>query len=245
MIEVRPLHEIEQFGQCVGLQRTIWGFADVDVLPRRFFVVAEKIGGETLGAFDGDKLIGFLIAIPAIRHPSGEAYWHSHMLGVLEGYRDQGVGRMLKLAQRDSALHRGLRLIEWTFDPFELKNAYFNMERLGAVARRYIHNQYGVTSSPLHGGLPTDRLIAEYWIEGARAEAGAAGQQIPRGATVEQVEFPINIADLRRDNPIKARELQAAAADQFDDCFRRGLAITGFDRGPQVCAYLLSEWASE
>ncbi len=89
----------------------------------------------------------------------------------------RGLGRQLKLRQRDDALARGIDLIEWTFDPLELKNAYFNIERLGAIVRRYVRNQYGISTSRLHGGMPTDRCVAE-WI-GSRARR-SAGKRIRR-----------------------------------------------------------------
>ena len=114
-------------------------------------------------------MIAFCLAIPGLK-PDGKPYLHSHMLGVLAEYRNHGVGRQLKLQQRDDALARGIDLIEWTFDPLEIKNAYFNVERLGAIVRRYLRNQYGASSSPLHGGLPTDRLVAEWWIRKPRRE---------------------------------------------------------------------------
>ncbi len=91
------------------------------------------------------------------------------MLGVVDDYRNAGVGRRLKLAQREEALARGIDLVEWTFDPLEIKNAFFNIERLGAIVRRYVQNQYGITASPLHGGLPTDRCVAEWWLRSPRA----------------------------------------------------------------------------
>ncbi len=119
-------------------------------------------------------MVGFCFAIPGVK-PNGQAYLHSHMLGVLPEYRNSGIGRRLKLRQRDEALARGIKLIEWTFDPLELKNAFFNIERLGAIVRRYSENQYGVTQSPLHGGLPTDRCIAEWWIDSPRVRRVLAG----------------------------------------------------------------------
>src|ERR1700689_114357 len=90
------------------------------------------------------------------------------MTAVLQNYRDRGIGRRLKLFQREDALQRGIHLVEWTFDPLEVKNAYLNFMRLGAIARRYLPNCYGVTTSPLHGGMPTDRLIAEWWLDSPR-----------------------------------------------------------------------------
>ena len=146
----------EQFREAVGVQTTIWGFSDIDLLPVRFFVVASKIGGQVFGAYDCGRMVAFCLAIPGLK-ADGKAYLHSHMLGVLPEYRNTGLGRRLKMHQREDALARGIELIEWTFDPLEVKNAYFNIARLGAIVRRYTRNQYGITSSPLTGGLPTDR----------------------------------------------------------------------------------------
>src|SRR6185312_614676 len=163
-MNVRALAGHEDFAEAVRLQKEIWGFGDSELLPVRFFVVASRIGGQTLGAFDGDRMAGFLLAIPGIKSDSGIPYLHSHMLGVLSDYRDAGVGRMLKSAQREDALARGIRLIEWTFDPFEAKNAYFNLEILRAISRNYVPNMYGIRESVLDGALPTDRCVAEWWI---------------------------------------------------------------------------------
>ena len=157
---------------CMDLQRQVWGFEDVDLIPLRMFVVADKIGGQVLGAFDGDRggrMAGFLLAVPGVR--GGHAYMHSHMMGVLAEYRNLGLGRRLKLLQREEALSCGIQLVEWTFDPLEIKNAFLNVERLGAMARRYTINQYGLTTSPLHGGLPTDRLVAEWWLNSNRVKS--------------------------------------------------------------------------
>ena len=99
-----------------------------------------------------------------------DPYLHSHMLGVKSEYRNTGLGRRLKLFQREDAIAHGYDLMEWTFDPLEIKNAYFNLERLGAIARRYNINQYGITTSPLQGFLPTDRLVAEWWLKSERVD---------------------------------------------------------------------------
>ncbi|HLH19985.1 MAG TPA: GNAT family N-acetyltransferase, partial [Bryobacteraceae bacterium] len=146
MIEYRQLFTLEEFTDVLNLQKVIWGFADVELLPLRFLVVVSKVGGHVFGAYDGARMIGFCFAIPGVK-PDGHPYLHSHMLGVLPEYHNAGIGRRLKLMQRDEALARGIRLIEWTFDPLEVKNAFFNIERLGAIVRRYNENQYGVTAS--------------------------------------------------------------------------------------------------
>jgi predicted GNAT superfamily acetyltransferase len=180
------------------------------------FVVATKIGGQVLGAFSDARMVAFTLAIPGLK-PDAKPYLHSHMLGVLPEYRNAGLGRSLKVRQREDALARGLDLIEWTFDPLELKNAHFNLERLGAIVRRYARNQYGLSSSPLHGGLPTDRCVAEWWIRKPRVKA----------EVVVRIDVPADIAEARRK--------QGEIADQFEQCFARGLAVIGMEGG----SYLL------
>jgi predicted GNAT superfamily acetyltransferase len=244
MVEIRKLNKHEELAGAVRLQKEIWGFEDIELLPLRLFVVAEKIGGQVLGAFDGDKMVAFCLGIPGLK-PGGHYYLHSHMLGVLPEYRNSGLGRQLKLRQRADALERGIALIEWTFDPLEIKNAFFNIERLGAIIRRFVHNQYGTTSSHLHGGLPTDRLTAEWWIGTPRAEAICAGQPFARNPIEARISVLSDIADLRRNRPDRAGEIQAAIADQFDRHFQAGLAVIGFEKSENAGTYLLGSWESQ
>jgi predicted GNAT superfamily acetyltransferase len=243
MIEVHPLSEREDLKTVVKLQRQIWGFEDVDLLPLRLFVVASKIGGQVFGAFDGPQMIGFCIAIPGLK-AGGKTYLHSHMLGVIQDYRNAGVGRTLKMVQRDDAMRRGIDLIEWTFDPLEIKNAFFNIERLGAIVRRYVSNQYGTTSSPLHGGLPTDRCIAEWWIASPRVNAITSGQPFECNPVEARVAIPSDIAAIRTTDPARAREIQQTASEQFRAGFDRGLAVIGFEKSEQAGTYLLGKWES-
>jgi predicted GNAT superfamily acetyltransferase len=181
-------------------------------------------------------MIGFCFAIPGIK-PDGRPYLHSHMLGVLPEYRNHAVGRNLKLRQREEALARGIQVIEWTFDPLELKNAFLNIEKLGAIVRRYNVNQYGTTSSPLHGGLPTDRCVAEWWIATPRADG-----QRTRGVIAERISYPTDIARIREQEPDRAREIQRTNAQKFLDAFAQGLAVTGFERTESAGTYLLEPW---
>jgi predicted GNAT superfamily acetyltransferase len=224
-MNIRALSGHAEFAEAVRLQKIIWGFDDLELLPMRFFVVASRNGGQTFGAFDGSRMVGFLLAIPAIKRDTGIVYLHSHMLGVLSDYRDAGVGRMLKSAQCEDALARGIRLIEWTFDPFEAKNAYFNLERLGAIVQNYVPNMYGVRASSLDGDLPTDRCIAEWWI----------GDRRTKGQVAARVSLP----------PRKTRESQAALARELQRHFADGLAVTGFERSGDGGTYLLSPWPSK
>lgn len=240
MIRIRQLFSLDEFQDVVRLQKTIWGFADVELLPLRFLVVVSKIGGHVFGAYDRDDMIGFCFALPGVK-TGGRPYLHSHMLGVLPKYHNSGIGRRLKLTQREEARARGITLIEWTFDPLELKNAFFNIERLGAIVRRYNPNQYGVTNSPLHGGLPTDRCIAEWHLDSSRVHAVLDGKRLQH-RPVERITFPSGIADIRRDDQDCAREIQRANGDKFLDAFSRGLAVTGFERSDAHGTYLLEPY---
>ena len=230
-IEIRQLHQLAEFERVVQLQREIWGFAELELLPLRFLVVVSKVGGHVFGAYDGPKMIGFCFAIPGIK-PGPMPYLHSHMLGVLPDYRNLAIGRRLKLVQREDALARGIKLIEWTFDPMELKNAFLNIEKLGAIIRRYYPNLYGETSSPLHGGLPTDRCYAEWWLDGERRKP----------QPIERISYPANIGEIRANDPARAREIQAENAKHFQDAFARGLAVTAFERTETEGVYLLEPW---
>jgi predicted GNAT superfamily acetyltransferase len=244
-LEIRQLQTLDEFATAVRLQREIWGFDDVELLPRRLFVVASKIGGQLLGAFDRDQMVAFCVCIPGLK-PGGKPYLHSHMMGVLPNYRNSGIGRQLKWKQREFALEAGVDLIEWTFDPLEIKNAFFNIERLGAVIRRYVFNQYGTTTSYLHGGLPTDRLVPEWWIRSQRVTGRLAGVHAAKTAPVlERIAIPNNIAEIRHRDPQRARALQEQIGQTFDQCFRRSLAVTGFERNEDAGVYLLSEWRFE
>jgi len=135
-IEIRQLVRLEEFDDVLTLQKAIWSYEDSDLIPMRFLAVVDRVGGHVFGAYHGPRMIGFCFAIPGIK-PEGRLYLHSHMLGVLPEYRNTQIGRRLKLRQRDDALARGIALIEWTFDPLELKNAFLNIERLGAIVRCY------------------------------------------------------------------------------------------------------------
>ena len=231
-IEVRQLTRLPQFEPVFDMQKTIWNYDDSDLIPLRFFVVIDKVGGHIFGAYDSGRLIGFCFAIPGIK-PGGRPYLHSHMLGVLPEYRNARIGSRLKLRQKEDALARGIELIEWTFDPLELKNAFLNIAKLGAVIRTYSENFYGSTSSPLHGGLPTDRCTAEWWLR--RPDRKPA-------PSAERISYPADITQIRATDPPRARHIQQSNAQKFRDAFSRGLAVTGFESTPIAGVYLLEPW---
>jgi predicted GNAT superfamily acetyltransferase len=231
---------------CVALQKEVWGFADIELVPLRMFVVAGKIGGQVLGAFDGRELVAFAFAVPGVRdrHP----YLYSHMLAVRQQYRNIGLGRRLKLAQREDAVVRGLDLMEWTFDPLEIKNAYFNLERLGAIVSRYHVNQYGITSSPLQGGLPTDRLVAEWWLKSKRVEDLLATGRRPDFTTVKTITVPAQIYEWKADSSTRSQALQVQERnrEEFQKAFAEGLAVLGYRRDSQGDGqFMLGTWQEQ
>ncbi len=242
-IDIRHCHAVEEFDACVVLQKEVWGFEDIEVVPLRLFVVASKIGGQVIGAFEGNQLIGFALSIPGSR--GGHQYLHSHMLAVREDRRNTGIGRRIKLMQREDALARGFDLIEWTFDPLEIKNAFLNLERLGAIARRYNINQYGISNSPLWGGLPTDRLVAEWWVRSRRVENLLATGTHPPIVPVHTISVPADVYrwKAKPETRQQARDLQARNREKFLAAFRDGLAVLGFQRSPHGDGtYLLAPW---
>ena len=242
-VEIRNCHGLEEFRACLELQKKVWGFSDADLVPLRMFVVASKIGGQVIGAFQGKDLVGFALAVPGAR--AGHPYLHSHMLAVLESHRNTGLGRKIKLFQRDDALARGFELMEWTFDPLEIKNAYLNIERLAAITRRYNLNQYGITSSPLQGFLPTDRLVAEWWLRSKRVESFLNGSPRPAFETVRRISVPAQIYEWKAAESTRGRaaEVQARNREQFLKAFGDGLAVLGYERDPEGNGtFLLGEW---
>jgi predicted GNAT superfamily acetyltransferase len=228
---------------CVNLQKEVWKFADAELVPMRVFVVAEKIGGQVIGAFDGKELVAFAVSLPGYR--GGHSYLHSQMLAVRSQYRNAGLGRKIKLFQRDDALGQGFELIEWTFDPLEIKNAYLNIERLGAIARRYHVNQYGITTSPLQGGLPSDRLVAEWWLKSKRVDnlLRAAGRT--EFVSLKTITVPAEVYEWKAspDSRERAREVQERNRKDFLQAFSAGLAVLGYERDSQGAGkFLLGRW---
>jgi predicted GNAT superfamily acetyltransferase len=242
-ITIRKCDGLEELKACVALQKEVWKFEDVDLVPLRMFVVSQKIGGQIIGAFDGNELVGFTFSIPGSR--AGHAYLHSHMLAVRDTWRNHGLGRRLKLAQREDALQHGFELLEWTFDPLEIKNAHLNLARLGAIARRYSINHYGYSSSPLQGGLPTDRLVAEWWLKSKRVLNLLEKNQPPQFQVEKKIEVPAQIYAWKAsaDDRTRAAEIQRRNREQFLQAFPQGLVALGYQRDAQDNGnFLLGRW---
>jgi predicted GNAT superfamily acetyltransferase len=225
-ITIRPLSTISEFGHCIQLQREGFGWSDADLMPLRFFVVTHHIGGLVLGAFDGDRMVGFLSSLPGVR--DGFSYWHSHILAVELPYRSKGVGSRLKFAQRDFATELGIRWIEWTFDPLEARNAYFNFEKLGVIVNRYYPNFYGETTGT-QGGLPTDRVVAEWWVNRERT---------PVVGEVRRIAIDPDIQTLKKLDIRTARSLQQRLRSEFQKNLNDGFHAVAFLQTPDSSEYV-------
>jgi len=229
-VVIRPCESMEEWTECVGLQAQVWKYTDLDVLPATIFADAADTGGQVLGAYLEGRLIGFSLAFAGLQNHA--PYLHSNMTAVLPEFQSQGVGRLLKLAQRADGIARGFRHMEWTFDPLRIPNAHFNLVRLGAVVRRYLPNIYGTTSSPLHQGMPTDRLLAEWWWESERVVRILRGEPAPLFGETQRVGVPAFV------DP----NIQAGIRDRFQQLFQEDWAAAAFERTAEGGEYIFVPW---
>lgn len=191
-IRLAPINTLEGFHECERLQRIIWGFSDLGVVPHHLLITVSAHGGLLLGAYaqgqgGAERLVGFLFGFPGLERIEGR--WQpkhcSLMLAVLPEYRFYGIGYQLKLKQREFVLSQGLELITWTFDPLVSRNAHFNFAKLGVIARHYEVDFYGEMGDELNRGLPTDRFTVEWWVDSPRVGARV---KRPRRDGLERVE---------------------------------------------------------
>ena len=241
MIQIRSCEGLGELQACVQLQIDTWGYDATDLIPRKLFLLAQRIGGQVIGAFDSDEatasntagaLVGFAISLPGIKSwdEGPEPYLHSHMLAVRPSHQNRGLGAQLKWAQRDEALTRGIRRMEWTFDPLAIKNAFLNIHKLGAIVREYRVDFYGVSSSRLQGGLPTDRLLAEWELDSPRVAAPFARQSAVNYEIEERIVVPASINEWKSCKETRERALtvQFEIRRKFQKAFSKGLAVLDF-----------------
>jgi predicted GNAT superfamily acetyltransferase len=185
MITLRPIETHAEYVMVEDVQRQVWPGTDLEVVPLHVLSTAAHNGGLLIGAFDDDRLIGFVFGFLGTdeaesERPALTRLKHcSHMLGVLPEYRDQHIGYLLKLAQREFVVRQGVRLITWTYDPLESRNAHLNIARLGAVCRTYLRDVYGSMSDGLNAGLPSDRFQVDWWVTSNRVKERLSGGRAP------------------------------------------------------------------
>lgn len=238
---IHACETVEEFAGCVLLQKEIWGYPDPEIYPARMFLNITRTGGHVLGAFTDDgSMAGFVVSVPAWRKE--HRYFYSLLLGVLPKHENQGLGRLLKIAQRKAALRAGIEYIEWTFDPLRAKNAYFNIIRLGAIMRRYCPDYYGPIPGKLQRELPSDRLIAEWPLKSDRVRKALAGKKLrpARKAASAIVAIPPDLDFFVSRKSACAREWQASIRAQLQNCFARGLVVTGFETAEDEARYILN-----
>ncbi|MEQ1646825.1 MAG: GNAT family N-acetyltransferase [Pyrinomonadaceae bacterium] len=242
-IEIRECVTLDELADCVQLQRDVFALPEVELSPVRHLIVTKNAGGFTLGAYDGGRLVGFVLSVPAFMR--GERAFYSHMTAVLAEYQSHGVGRSLKWAQRTRALAEGVRYIKWTFEPVKSRNAYFNLEKLGAIVSEYQENFYGIDYTTAPGqkiGLASDRLFAEWHLESEKVEAFATGQKYTdlRDVRERVVIMPDWYALVERD-PAAALAEQIRIRGEFKAAFADGMVGRGFERDDDRPAYLLTK----
>jgi len=242
-IQIRECTTLEELAACVDLQREVFALPEIEISPVRHLVVSKNAGGFTLGAFSGSELVGFVLSVPAFLR--GEKAFYSHMTAVRATFQGSGIGARLKWAQRERALGLGVRTIKWTFEPVKARNAFFNLEKLGAVVTDYEENFYGVDYSTAPGakiGLASDRLFAEWQLESEKVIALSKGDRFPESAKpVREVAVPSNWSELVSHDPSAALAEQLRVRDEFQSAFAQKLVGRGFIRDGESPRYLLYE----
>jgi len=265
-IVYRRLNTLEEFFTCEDLQKDTWGFADLSVVPAHLLITFEKRGGIVVGAFDQEQLIGFVYGFVGFQY--GMPTHNSVMSAVRPDYRNQGIAYQLKCVQRNEALAQGFSLMTWTFDPLQSLNAYFNLTKLGAIARQYYPNIYGVFRDEINKGVPTDRFGIEWWVNSPRVtrclenpppaappaalsndpQHNARGLLTPNRLPAERLDetlhlaIPLSIDELKQKNLDLALDWRYHIRQWFETAFANGYILHGFalDRQRRMGVYTLS-----
>lgn len=242
-IRIRECETIEELDACARLQKEVFALADLEISPRRHLIVTRSAGGFTLGAFAGEELIGFVLSVPGFR--GAERFFYSHMTAVSNRFQNLHVGTRLKWAQRARALHEGVDFIKWTFQPIQARNAFFNLERLGAIIKTYAPNFYGTDYATAHLdagkiGIDSDRLFCEWNLESEKVKKLEKGEKFEEsGAVVKTIEIPNDWNALVKKNPERAVAEQTRVKAEFQNAFAENLICKGFERDDKSPKYLL------
>lgn len=242
-IEIRECETFEELSECVQLQREVFALPEVELSPVRHFIVTRNAGGFALGAYDGERLAGFVLSVPAFMR--GERAFYSHMTGVRPEYQSHGVGARLKWAQRARAIDEGVSYIKWTFEPTKARNAYFNLEKLGATVCEYRRDFYGVDyatapESEQKIGLASDRLFAEWHLRSPKVETLAAGDEFHEDrVSLAEIRITPDWFALVQSDPAAALSEQLRVRSEFEAAFAAGMVGESFRRDERAPAYLL------
>lgn len=236
---VRECASVEDFQQCIELERAIWKDDDIGIMPIRLYMISRACNAPTIGAFQSTgRLVGFVHTMIALK--DGCVVYHSHLAAVVEDLRHKDIGFRMKLAQREHAIQAGVPLIIWTFDPLQSRNAHLNINKLGAIIRRYEVNYYGEGLSTVFDlDLPSDRIFAEWWVTSPHVESVLAGNRPMLEGEPESVEIPEDINDVRARSAEDHLKWRRRVREDFQSKFASGLIARGFNRGNGISRYLL------
>jgi len=242
-IKIRECETVEELQGCVDLQRKVFATPDLENSPVRHLIVTKFAGGFTLGAFDGEKMVGFVLSVPGFKGEN--RFFYSHMTAVDQDFQNYGIGARLKWAQRERALREGVNYIKWTFQPVQARNAFFNLERLGASIKIYRPNFYGTdysTSAEQDGvkGIDSDRLFADWHLESEKVKRLAKSEKYEEtGEPARTIEIPNNWNELVVADTAKAIAEQERIKHEFQTAFADGLIAKRFERSETNPKYLL------
>jgi predicted GNAT superfamily acetyltransferase len=232
-VTIRECVTVDDFQQCIELERAVWKDDDIGIMPIRLYLISKACKAPTIGAFDqSGRLVGFLHTMLAL--VGRDVVYHSHLAAVIEGLRHKDIGYRMKLAQRQFALDAGIPLIGWTFDPLQSRNAHLNIIKLGAVIRRYEVNDDGEgISSEFVSGVPSDRVFAEWWVASPHVEAALAGNRPRVESQYASVIIPEDIQVVRACSVEDHLQWRFSVREEFLRHLGQGLIVRGFDRDPQ------------
>jgi predicted GNAT superfamily acetyltransferase len=229
---IRECESIDDFQQCIELERAVWRDDDIGIMPIRLYMISKACKAPTIGAFDQTgRLVGFVHTMLAL--VGNNVVYHSHLAAVLEGLRHKDIGYRMKLAQRQLAIESGIPLVIWTFDPLQSRNAHLNINKLGAIIRRYEVNYYGEgLSSVFDAGVPSDRIFSEWWVGSPHVTAALGGNRQEVAARDATVTIPDDIAAVRARSVEEHMQWRLKAREDFLIHLSNGLIAKGFERDP-------------
>lgn len=228
-IIIRECLSNEDFQQCIELERAVWQDEDIDIMPIRLYMISKACKAPTIGAFDSSgRLVGFVHTMLALI--GRNVVYHSHMAAVIEDLRHKDIGYRIKLAQRQSAIEAGIPMIYWTFDPLQSRNAHFNINKLGAIVRRYEINYYGEgVSTVFDSSVPSDRIFAEWWVSSPHVESVLAGNR-PKFDGINHVTIPDDVNRVRAASVEDHLRYRLSAREGFQSQMSEGQIVRGFVR---------------
>ena len=241
-IEIRECTTPNELSGCVRLQREVFNLPEIEISPVRHFIVTRHAGGFTLGAFFEGKMVGFVLSVLAYR--GNDRMYYSHMTAVDKDFQNYGIGTRLKWTQREYALTKGVKFLKWTFQPVLARNAYFNLEKLGAIMQEYEPNFYGTdyaaTGEKEKVGVESDRLFAEWELESDKVNTLAQkGEFTEQGELVKSIETINDWKQLLNTDRQKAVLEQMRIRKEFQSAFKDGQVCRSFKSDIQNPKFLL------